>query len=146
MFHGQIYNHGIFRFIIEVMNLKKENLESRLDNIEEILKMLLVNSVLGSSEINKIQENILNGVRDILFAFGMENLRLNYIEDKYYIFAEIDENETLKNIKSNYSQACDFLDNVKLVLAFEKLHVKRKRAFEEAKISFYIKSGEMRIF
>ena len=62
------------------MNLKKENLESRLDNIEEILKMLLVNSVLGSSEINKIQENILNGVRDILFAFGMENLRLNYIE------------------------------------------------------------------
>lgn len=66
MFHGQIYNQGVFRFIIEVMNLKKENVESRLDNIEEILKMLLVNSVLGSSEIDKIQENILNSVRDRL--------------------------------------------------------------------------------
>lgn len=52
--------------------LKKENVETRLDNIEEILKMLLVNSVLGSSEIDKIQENILNDVRDGLLTFGME--------------------------------------------------------------------------
>ena len=70
------------------MSLKNENIESRLENIEEILKMLLVNSVLGSSEIDKIQENILNSIRDRLIMFGMENLRLNYIEDKYYIFAE----------------------------------------------------------
>ncbi len=128
------------------MSLKNENIESRLENIEEILKMLLVNSVLGSSEIDKIQENILNSIRDRLIMFGMENLRLNYIEDKYYIFAEIDENETLKNIKNNYLQACDFLDDIKLVLVFEKLRAKRKKAFEEAKISFYIKSDEMRIF
>jgi hypothetical protein len=128
------------------MSLKNENIESRLENIEEILKMLLVNSVLGSGEIDKIQENILNSIRDRLIMFGMENLRLNYIEDKYYIFAEIDENETLKNIKNNYLQACDFLDDIKLVLVFEKLHAKRKKAFEEAKISFYVKSDEMRIF
>lgn len=65
--------------------MKNENIESRLENIEEILKMLLVNSVLGSGEIDKIQENILNSIRDRLIMFGMENLRLNYIEDKYYI-------------------------------------------------------------
>lgn len=127
------------------MSLKKENVETRLDNIEEILKMLLVNSVLGSSE-DKIQENILNGVRDSLLLFGMENLRLNYIEDKYYIFAEIDENETLKNIKKNYVNACDFLGDVKLVLVFEKLHVKRKKVLEESKISYYVYNGELRIF
>ena len=38
--------------------MKKENIESRLDNIEEILKMLLVNSVLESNEIDKIKESI----------------------------------------------------------------------------------------
>lgn len=126
--------------------MKKENVETRLDNIEEILKMLLVNSVLGSSEIDKIQENILNDVRDGLLTFGMENLRLNYIENKYYIFAEIDEDETLKKIKNNYARACNFLEDLKIVLVFDKLHVKRKKAFEESKISFYVKSGEMRIF
>ncbi len=128
------------------MNLKKENVESRLDNIEGLLKMLLVNNVLRSSEIDKIQENILNSIRDRLNMFGMENLRLNYIEDKYYVFAEIDENETLKNIKNNYLKASDSLDDIKLVLVFEKLHPKRKKAFEEVKISFYVKSGEMRIY
>lgn len=124
----------------------KESIETRLDNIEEILKMLLANSVLGSVDTDKIQENILSGIRDSLSAFGMENLRLNYIEGKYYIFAETSEDDTLKKIKKNYAQACDFLDDIKLVLVFEKIHAKRKQAFEDSKVSFYIKSGEMRIF
>ena len=128
------------------MGLGKESIETRLDNIEEILKMLLANSVLGSVDTDKIQENILSGIRDSLSAFGMENLRLNYIEGKYYIFAETSEDDTLKKIKKNYAQACDFLDDIKLVLVFEKIHAKRKQAFEDSKVSFYIKSGEMRIF
>jgi hypothetical protein len=128
------------------MSLKKETVETRLDNIEEILKMLLINSVLGSSDVDKIQENILCGFRDSLTTFGMKNLRMNYIEKRYYLFAEIDANETLKNVKNNYMQACKLLDDIKLVLVFEKLHAKRKKAFEESGISYYIKNGEMRIF
>lgn len=59
--------------------MKKENIESRLDNIEEILKMLLVNSVLESNEIDKIKESILNSLRDKMVNLGIGNLRLNYI-------------------------------------------------------------------
>lgn len=33
--------------------MKKGIVEARLDNIEEILKMLLANSVLGSSDVEK---------------------------------------------------------------------------------------------
>ena len=126
--------------------MKKENIESRLDNIEEILKMLLVNSVLESNEINKIKESILNSLRDKMVNLGIGNLRLNYIEDKYYVFAEINENETLKNIRNKYLLACDLVGDLKVVLVFEKLHSKRKKAFEESKISFYVRNGEMRIF
>lgn len=126
--------------------MKKNIIETRLDNIEEILKMLLINSVLENDGIDKIQESILNGISDSLASFGMKNFRLNYIENKYYLFAEINESESLKNIKRYYEQACSILDDIKLVLVFEKLHFKRKKAFEESKVSFYIKNGEMRIF
>lgn len=128
------------------MSLKKETVETRLDNIEEILKMLLVSSVLGSSDVDKIQENIISQFRETLAGLGIYNGRMNYIENRYYIFAEIDANETLKGIKSSYTQASDLLDGIKLVLVFEKLHVKRKKALEDAEISYYLQSGEMRIF
>jgi hypothetical protein len=128
------------------MSLKKETIETRLDNIEEVLKMLLVNSVLGSSDIEKIQENILCQCRNTLSGLGIYNVRMNYIENKYYIFAEIDANETLKNIKNCYAQACELLDDIKLVFVFEKLHAKRKKALEDAGVSYYLQNGEMRIF
>ena len=129
------------------MSLKKETVENRLDNIEEILKMLLVSSVLGScSDVDKIQENILCQFRDTLAGLGFYNVRMNYIENRYYIFAEIDANETLKSIKSCYTLASELLDSIKLVLVFNKLHAKRKKALEEAEISYYLQSGEMRIF
>lgn len=128
------------------MSLKKETIESRLDNIEEILKMLLVNSVLGSSNIEKIQENILGQFRDVLSGLGIYNVRMNYIENKYFLFAEIDEAETLKDVKKHYEQACEVLDDVKLVLVFDKLHAKRKKAFDDAGISYYIQDGEIRIY
>ena len=66
------------------MDLNKETVEARLDNIEEILKMLLVSSVLGScSDVDKIQENILCQFRDALSGLGIYNVRMNYIENKY---------------------------------------------------------------
>ena len=72
--------------------------------------------------------------------------RLDNIEEiKYYLFAEIDVSKTLKNIKYCYAQACELLDSIKAVLVFEKLHAKRKKALEEAGISYYLQSGEMRI-
>lgn len=91
--------------------MNKETVEARLDNIEEILKMLLINSVLGSSDVEKIQENILCQFRDALSGLGIYNVRMNYIENKYYIFAEIDANETLNNIRNCYAQACEFIDD-----------------------------------
>lgn len=128
------------------MGLKKETVEARLDNIEEILKMLLVNSVLGSSDVEKIQENILCQIRDVLLGFGIYNIRMNYIEKKYYIFAEISEDKSLKDIKKIYIQARELLGDIKLVLVFDKVHPKRKKSFEEAKISYYVKNGEIRIY
>ena len=67
------------------MSLKKETVETRLDNIEEILKMLLVSSVLGSSDVDKIQENIISQFRETLAGLGIYNARMNYIENIYPI-------------------------------------------------------------
>lgn len=118
---------------------------TRLDNIEEILKMLLVNSVY-ESEKDKLQENILNGIREIGQSYGLSNLRLNCIENRYYFFAEFEESVSLNNIKKIYREVSEMLSDLKLVLVFDKLHPKRKKAFEDACISFFENSGEMRIY
>ena len=146
MLHRKIYYKGLFRTIVEEIRLKKENIESRLDNIEEILKMLLVDSVIGHSEIDRLQSDILYNFRDNLLKLGMNNLRLNFIEDRYYLFAEVDNREGLKNIKRNYNRASSLTDEIKIVLVFEKIDVRRKTLLEESKISFYVKGGEMKIF
>lgn len=117
---------------------------TKLDNIEEVLKMLLVNNVYDR-EVDKIQESILCKAREVLEPYGLTNIRLNYIEKKYYIFAELKEN-SLNNIKSIYSDITVLLEDIKLVLSYEKLHPKRKQAFADANISFSIKDGEIRIF
>lgn len=123
-----------------------EEIASRLDNIEEILKLLLIQSVLTNSEIERIQENTISKVGDILLPLGMKNPRLNYIEGHYYIFVEPNNTDTLKKIKNHYIQAKELIPDMKIVLAFEMLHSKRKKAFEDAKISYYITKGEMKIF
>lgn len=118
---------------------------ARLESIEEILKMLLVNSVF-ESEKDKLQENILNNIRAVIQAYGISNFRLNCIENRYYLFAEIEEAVSLNSIKRIYYEISEMVSDLKLVLAFDKLHPKRKKAFEDAGISFYVNSGEMRIF
>lgn len=118
---------------------------TRLDNIEEILKMLLVNSIY-ESEKDKLQENILNGIIEIGKFYGLNNLRLNCIENRYYLFAEFEESVSLNNIKKIYREVSGMLSDLKLVLVFEKLHPKRKKAFEDESISFCVNSDEMRIY
>lgn len=103
----------------------EEDIASRLDDIEELLKMLLMHSVLGNSESERTQENILNKVRNILLPLGIINPRLYYIEEHYYVLAEIDTTNTLNEIKNHYIQANELI-SMKIVLAFDKLHPRRK--------------------
>lgn len=128
------------------MKEKENGIFDRLDNIEKILKMLLVNNVLGRDEISKIQENVLKDVEGFLLSLNMKNPKLYYIEDKYYIFVKVEENSSIKTIKNNYNKAREFISEMKIVLVFDKIYAKRKKALEDSKISFYIDNGEMRIF
>lgn len=133
---------------LKLRDMKKndEEIIGRLSNIEEVLKMLLVNDVLGKDEIQRIEEDILKNARDVLLPLGIENPRLYYIEKKYYIFAEVEKNSTLSDIKTNYLRASEILTDVKIILTFESVCVQAKSFFEKFKISFSESSGEMRIY
>ena len=106
--------------------------------------MLLIYNVYDR-ELDTIQESIFRKARKVLEPYGMINIRLNFIEKKYYIFAELKEN-SLNDIKNIYSDIIVLLEDIKLVLSYEKLHSKRKQAFADANISFSIKDGKIRIF
>lgn len=124
---------------------KEDKIIDKLSNIEEILKMMLVNNLLDNDDIKKMEDEMLKEINKVLEPLGMKNARLNYIEKEYYIFTDIDD-ELLKNIKSKYNQAKQSLINGKLVLVFDKLHPKRKKAFEEAKISYCVRNSEIKIY
>lgn len=121
-------------------------IEKRLENIEELLKMMLVNNVLWEDNVENISEQVILAAKDVLLPLGLRNIRLNYIENQNYIFAEIDLDNKLSAIKKIYTEACNRMAGVKVVLAFDKLHAKRKASFDEAKISYYIKGGEAKFF
>ncbi len=84
--------------------------------------------------------------QDILSPLGFSNFRLYYIEKEFYLFVENEPSDSLNRIRRNYYQAAAILDGIRIVLTFDKLHPRRKKTFEESKISYYIQNDEMRIF
>lgn len=123
-----------------------DNIDNRLENIEEILKMLLINSVLNGDEIERLKSDLLSQAREFLSNIGLSNIRLNYIEGKNYIFAEIEGDDSLPQIRRIFEEIRENMASINVVLVFDRLHHRRRKAMEEEKISYYLKNGEMRIF
>jgi len=124
---------------------EKELLE-RLQSIENVLKVLMVNSVLNGTEIDRLRRETLEKVKRRLKPFDFTNLRLNYIEDEYFIFAESDSSESASVIRKKYFAAQEILGGEKLVLVFDRLNGKTKRAIEDSEISYFIAGETLKIF
>lgn len=124
---------------------EKELLE-RLQSIENVLKVLMVNSVLNGTEIDRLRRETLEKVKRRLKTFDFTNLRLNYIEDEYFIFAESDSSESASAIRKKYFAAQEILGGEKLVLVFDRLNGKTKRAIEDSEISYFIAGETLKIF
>ena len=124
---------------------EKELLE-RLQSIENVLKVLMVNSVLNGTEIDRLRRETLEKVKRRLKPFDFTNLRLNYIEDEYFIFAESDSSESASAIRKKYFAAQEILGGEKLVLVFDRLNGKTKRAIEDSEISYFIAGETLKIF
>ena len=127
------------------MSKNQNKILARLNSIEEVLKLLLVNDVLGCDEIDRMQENIIKNIEELLLPLDMKNPRLYCIEDKQYIFVDMEEDVLLSAIKINYKKAQEIIEDTKIVLVFEKVAAKMKKALEDSEIAFCIKGGEIRI-
>lgn len=127
------------------MSKNQNKILARLNSIEEVLKLLLVNDVLGGDEIERMQENIIKNIEELLLSLDMKNPRLYCIEDKQYIFVDMEEDVLLSAIKINYKKAQEIIEDMKIVLVFEKVAAKMKTALEDSEIAFCIKGGEIRI-
>ncbi len=124
----------------------RSDLESRLDQIESVLKMLLVSTVLNKDVEEKLRRESEQKARSLLEPLGFLNIRLNCIENDFYVFVGLDKNKSLKSIKEMYLQAEKLLDGIKIVFVFEQLSQKRKNIFENSRISYCVVGGEIRIF
>lgn len=124
----------------------RSDLESRLDQIESVLKMLLVSTVLNKDVEEKLRRESEQKARSLLELLGFLNIRLNCIENDFYVFVGLDKNKSLKSIKEMYLQAEKLLDGIKIVFVFEQLSQKRKNIFENSRISYCVVGGEIRIF
>lgn len=121
-------------------------MNQRIENIENILKMLLVNNVLNNDTIEMLKEEMKVKYEPLFLSLGLCNIRFNYIENAYYIFAEVGEKTSLKEIKRIAKQIDTEIKEVRFVFSFDKLNSKRKKSLEEAEISYCISNGEMKIF
>lgn len=126
--------------------MEKETIARKLDSIENILKMLLINSVMNEDSEQALISDIINNIKEQIEPLGLINSRINCIEGRYYIFANL-ENNNLKRIREIYTSSTEILGDFKLVLVYEKLPTKRKQALEKSEISFCItSSGEIKIY
>lgn len=126
--------------------MEKEIIVRKLDNIECVLKMLLINSVINEDLNQALIKDIINNLKERLEPLGLRNLRINCIEGHNYLFANLEINE-LKKIRKIYATSSELLGEIKLVLVYEKLSAKRKQALEKSRISFYItSSNETKIY
>lgn len=121
-------------------------LQKRLENIESLLNLLLINAISNENEIEKIQEDTVKKLEEIITPLNLFHIRLNYIEKHYYVFAEIDSSASLNEIRSTYAKATSIIKEMKFVLVFEKLYSRRKKALDDSKISYYVKNGELKIY
>ena len=119
-----------------------EEIQVRLDRIEDVLKMMLVNDVLNNDNMEILALRTATKVSELLSPLGMKNIRLNYIEGEYYIFAEPDLSGSFFDIRKKYKEAESLVNNYKLVLAFKQLHPGLKRKLMASKISFFSPEGE----
>ena len=126
--------------------MNENELLERLQSIENVLKVLMVNSVLNGTEIDRLRRETLDKARTRLEPFDFKNLRLNYIEDKYFIFAESDSTDSASVIRKKYFIAQEALGGEKLVLVFDKLNSKTKKAIEDSEISYFIPDKTLKIF
>lgn len=126
--------------------MNEKELSERLQAIEEVLKLLMVNSVLNGTEIDRLRRETLDKARERLAPFGYNSLRLNYIEDQYYIFADADSSESASTIRKKYFSALDALGDNKFVLVFDKLNGKTKKAIEDSEVSFCLVGKMLKIF
>lgn len=126
--------------------MNENELLERLQSIENVLKVLMVNSVLNGTEIDRLRRETLDIARNRLEPFDFSNLRLNYIEDKYFIFAESNSNDSASVIRKKYFAAQEALGGEKLVLVFDKLNSKTKKAIEDSEISYFIPDKTLKIF
>lgn len=126
--------------------MNEKELSERLQAIEEVLKLLMVNSVLNGTEIDRLRRETLDKARERLAPLGYNSLRLNYIEDQYYIFADADSSESASMIRKKYFSAIDALGDNKFVLVFDKLNGKTKKAIEDSGVSYAIIGSSIKIF
>ena len=126
--------------------MEEKKLSERLQAIEDVLKILMVNSVLNGSEIDRLRRETLEKARTRLKPFEFKSLRLNYIEDEYFIFAESDSKDSASAIRKKYFAAQETLGDEKLVLVFDKLNAKTRMAIEDSRISYCIAGEALKIF
>lgn len=121
-----------------------EEIAKRLDNIEEILRMLLISNVLNDSA-DRILNDSLEKVKKIIEPYGLEKARWNNIEGKYFIFAELHDRISGKKIVEMYEILSEKLKKIKLVIVFEHLHFKTKQVLEQHSISYYV-DGKLKVY
>lgn len=126
--------------------MNDNELSERLQAIEEVLKLLMVNSVLNESEMDRLHRETLDKVKMLLKPFGFKSLRLNYMEGEYFIFANSSSKDSASDIRKKYFAAQEALSGEKLVLVFDKLNGKTRKAIEDSEISYYVVDDVLKIF
>jgi len=108
--------------------------------------MLLVNSVLDSTKFDGIEKETKQALVDMLKTVGIDDYNFYTVDNQNLMFVYLDSEISLKTIREIYQNITEVLNEIRVVLVFDKINGSRKKKFEEEKISFSVRNKEIKVF
>lgn len=136
----------------DTMN-KVIDIEHRLENIEKILKMLVVNSLVDdlNRSMNYECEDELEAseeLKELLYKYNLIVNKLQMSNGFTFVYISIDENNKyrLKNFIDINHNLKEHFEHLVPVFEFKTMNGMQRKRFIEENISFQIKDKEIHIY
>ena len=126
-----------------------ENFQGRMDSLEELLKIIAVNSLLEEMNIGvDVYTSIpCDGLKEIIQEYEISIWKTEFIEEKEIVYLQSDHAwkvDLLREIKREIALRCESC--IIPVFVFEKVYGTQKKRMRQDKISYFIRGNELNIF
>lgn len=126
----------------EIQNCILEHMDYRLDQIERLVTLSLMNDILPQY-INDLSEKLSDDIVALIKDLGFSIVRAEIFSDKIAVYLHTEKKVGIKEFRDMKRLFSEEASNLVLVFELEKANITQKRKFMEEKISYHIVGKEL---